>query len=177
MEGIIFSLGIGVVSGILSGLAASYLFLSLYLSKKRPKIVVSNFICKNKLDGETFYWFKIVNKTDTEVFDVRIEISMYKPVGDTNGRNLRGRDIKLKDDYLAFMAKSSVFDSHNLHAVRLRTPDDLETEWVDDSSFIRLSIIAKHSLSGLSSTFSHDFNSRDCITEKKFKSGDDLSVS
>lgn len=67
-------------------------------------------------------------------------------------------------------------DKHNLHAIRIRTTNDIEQQWTDDSSFIRLTIMAKHSLSGLNRVFSRDFHNKDCITTKKFVSGDDLTV-
>lgn len=48
--------------------------------------------------------------------------------------------------------------------------------WSDASSYIRLTVIAKHSLSGFTNIFVQDFYSKDAITTKKFKSGDDLGV-
>ena len=41
---------------------------------------------------------------------------------------------------------------------------------------IRLTIIAKHSLSGFTDVFVKDFHTKDAITSKKFKSGDSLEV-
>jgi len=51
-----------------------------------------------------------------------------------------------------------------------------EEKWTDKSSFIKLTIIAKHSLSGLNKVYSKEFYSVDCITEKQFVSGDSLKV-
>ncbi|MDD5150088.1 MAG: hypothetical protein PHC28_06335 [Flavobacterium sp.] len=173
METLIISL----VLGIISGLIASYMFLMLYLKKKRPVIEISNYISKIEYGGETNYLFKFINKTDSEIFDVRMEPTFYKPVGDFNGRNLIGKDITLKDNFSAYIPCDNEKDTHNLHAMRIRTTDDLEKDWTDESSFIRLTIIAKHSLSGLNKVFVKDFLSKDCITIKKFLSGNDLKVS
>lgn len=74
------------------------------------------------------------------------------------------------------MPCNSLNDAHNLHAVRIRTTDNIEQMWSDTSSFIRLSIIAKHSLSGFNKVFIKDFLNKDCITEKRFLSGNDLTV-
>ena len=114
--------------------------------------------------------------TDSEIFDIHIELTFYKPIGDYNGGNLQGEDIKLKDNFISYMPCNSNNDPHNLHAVRIRTTDDIEQMWSDPSSFIRLSIIAKHSLSGFNKVFIKDFLSKDCITEKRFLSGNDLTV-
>ena len=168
---------ISLVLGVIAGIIASYLFLMYFLKKKKPIIEISGFISKTVFDGETNYFFKFVNKTDSEIFDIRVEPTFYKPVGDLGGKNLQGKDIVLKDNYFMQMPCNKENDIHNLHAKRVRTLTNLEEKWTDDSSFIRLTIIAKHSLSGMSKVFFKDFNSRECITEKKFLSGDDLSVS
>ncbi|HET7360328.1 MAG TPA: hypothetical protein VFI78_00175 [Salinimicrobium sp.] len=127
--------------------------------------------------GETNFFFKFINKTDSEIFDVRVEPKFYKPVGDIKGRNLQGKDIKLKDDFFMHIPCNRRDDLHNLHAIRVRTTHNIENDWIDDSSFIRLTIVAKHSLSGLNKIFYKDFLTKDCITTRKFVSGDDLGVS
>jgi hypothetical protein len=167
---------ISLFVGIISGLIASYLFLMGFLKRKRPKIEISNHISKIKYDGETNYLFKFINKTKSEIFDVHVEPTFYKPVGDISGRNLKGKDINLKDNFIAYIPCDTSSDVHNLHAMRIRTTDDLEKNWTDESSFIRLTIIAKHSLSGLNKVFVKDFLSKDCISTKKFLSGNNLTV-
>lgn len=165
-----------IVIGILSGFVASYIFLRFYLKYQRPKIDISNYISKVSVDGEVSYFFKFVNRTSSEIFDVHIEPTFYKPVGDFNGRNLFGKDITLIDNYAAYIPYEKKNDMHNLHAMRVRTLDNLEAFWEDESSFVRLTIMAKHSLSGLNKVFVKDYLSKDCITSKKFLSGNNLEV-
>ncbi|MGB5942186.1 MAG: hypothetical protein WBG71_04840 [Leeuwenhoekiella sp.] len=172
MENFIISL----VAGILSGIFASYFFLMFYLRNKRPKIAISPFISKVESNGEITFQFKFINQTNSEIFDVYFEPTFYKPFGDFNGRNLQSTDIPLKDNSLSYIPFKKENDIHNLHAMRIRTSVNLENQWTDDSSFIRLTIIAKHSLSGLNKVFVHDFLTKDCITTKKFLSGDNLEV-
>jgi len=167
---------LSLLIGIGAGLIASYLFLMRFLNKKRPIIEISDYISKVNFKGEENYLFKFVNKTDSEIFDVHIEPTFYKPVGDFNGRNLLGKDIVLKDDFASYIPCNKEVDIHNLHAMRVRTIEDLELDWTDESSFIRLTIIAKHSLSGLNKVFVKDYLTKDCITTKKFLSGNDLGV-
>ena len=167
---------ISILVGIISGFTASYLFLMYFLKRKKAKIQISRHISKQEFKGEVNYFFKFVNKTKSEIYDVRVEPTFYKPVGDIAGRNLRGTDIGLKDSFFMYIPCSKKDDKHNLHAMRIRTTNNLEEQWKDSSSFIRLTIMAKHSLSGLNQVFSMDFYNKDCITTKKFVSGDDLNV-
>lgn len=162
--------------GVLAGVIASYLFLMYFLQQKKPKIEISNYISKAEFKGEINYFFKFVNKTDSEIFDIKVEPKFYKPVGDIKGKNLQGKDILLVDDFFMHIPCNRYDDKHNLHSIRVRTLEKIDEDWIDDSSFIRLTIIAKHSLSGLNKVFFKDFNTKDCITTKKFVSGDDLSV-
>lgn len=165
-----------LVFGIISGLIASYCFLIFFLNKKRPNINISGNISKVDINGEVNYLFKFVNMTNSEIFDVHIELLFYKPFGDYNGGNLQGKDITLKDNFISYMPCNKNTDNHNLHAVRIRTTDNLEEMWSDPSSFIRLSIIAKHSLSGFNKVFVKDFINKDTISSKNFISGSDLNV-
>lgn len=176
MSSHIITFGASLAAGVISGVLASYLFLVCFMKRKRPKIVISDYISKEEIDGETNYLFKFVNKTKSEIFDVRIEPTFYKPFGDMNGTNLRSKDIKLKDNFISNIPCKSVSDAHNIHAMRIRTVEKLEEKWGDESSFIRLTIIAKHSLSGLNKVFVKDFHSKGCIVTKRFQSGDDLGV-
>lgn len=162
--------------GVFSGIIASYLFLMYFLKNKKPKIEISSHISKREFKGEINYFFKFVNLTKSEIFDIRVEPKFYKPVGDIVGKNLQGKDIKLVDDFFMHIPCNKENDKHNLHAIRVRTIEKLDEEWTDDSSFIRLTIIAKHSLSGLNKVFFKDFNTKDCITSKKFVFGNDLGV-
>lgn len=162
--------------GIGSSYLASWFFLQAFLNRKRPVIEVSGYISKIQFKGETNYLFKFINKTGSEIFDVRIEPTFYKPFGDFNGSNLIGKDIDLKDNFCSYLPCDKEEDIHNLHAIRVRTTEDLEGKWTDESSFIRLTVIAKHSLSGLNKVYVKDFLSKDCITTQKFLSGNDLGV-
>jgi hypothetical protein len=167
----------GIIISIVTGLFSSYLFLMYFLNRKRVKIDISSHISKVTFEGQTNYFFKFVNKTNSEIFDIRVEPTFYKQVGAVGGMNLQGKDIILKDNFISYIPCKKIEDANNLHAMRVRTIEDLESNWTDASSFIRLTIIAKHSLSGFTNVFVRDFHTKDSITTKKFKSGDTLDVS
>ncbi len=167
---------LGIVISVFTGLISSYLFLIYFLKRKRVKIEISPHVSKVVFEGEVNYFFKFVNKTNSEIFDIRIEPTFYKQVGGVGGMNIQGKDIALKDNFISYIPCKRNSDTNSLHAMRVRTSEDIESNWSDTSSYIRLTVIAKHSLSGFTNIFVMDFYSKDVITTKKFKSGDDLGV-
>jgi len=166
----------GLLIGIVAGVIASYIFLTKYLKNKVPDVKISELISFREFQGEWNYFLKFINHTDCEIFDVRVELTLYKPIGDINGTNLQGTDIVLKDNFFSYLSKSDINDERNLHALRVRTTEDILGMWTDQSSFLRLTVIARHSLSGLNKVFVNDYKSKDLIVKKKFMSGDDLGV-
>lgn len=167
---------LNAIIGVISGILASYIFLIGYLKYKRPKIKISKHISRQQWSGNKNFFFKFINNTNTDIFDVSIELVLYKPTGAVNGTNLVGKQIDLIDDFKAYIPAKSKQDQHNLHAIRARTIIDLDKEWKDPSSFLQLTIIAKHSLSGLNKVFHQTYMSKECISNSKYKSGDDLSL-
>ena len=167
---------LGIFISIITGVISSYLFLMYFLKRKRVKIEISPHISKVTFEGQTNYFFKFINKTNLEIFDIRIEPTFYKQVGGVGGMNIQGKDIELKDNFISYIPCRKKSDKNSLHAMRVRTTEDIEATWVDSSSYIRLTVIAKHSLSGFTNIFVQDFHSKDSITSRKFKSGDDLGV-
>jgi MFS superfamily sulfate permease-like transporter len=165
-----------LLTGVISGIVASVIFLHFYVKKKRPKIEISEKISKKEFQGETNYFFKFINDTDSEIFDVKLELTFHKPVGALGGQNLQGTDVKLKDDFISCIPCRDKNDKHNLHAMRIRTTENLVSQWEDESSFLRLTIIAKHSLSGLNKIFKQDYYSRKDISMNDFVCGDNLNI-
>ncbi|PIF34059.1 hypothetical protein CLU81_4693 [Flavobacterium sp. 9] len=167
---------LGILISIITGVVSSYLFLMYFLNRKRVKIEISSHISKVTFEGQTNYFFKFINNTNSEIFDIRVEPTFYKQVGGVGGMNIQGKDIILKDNFISYIPCKKSSDTNGLHAMRVRTTEDIELNWTDNSSYIRLTVIAKHSLSGFTNVFVKDFYSKDAITDKKFKSGDDLGV-
>lgn len=164
------------ILGIVTGVLASYIFLTWFLNRKRPKIKISPHISRQQWKGGKNFFFKFINTTDTDIFDVSIELVLYKPIGAVNGTNLLGKQIDLIDSFSAYIPNNKKTDPHNLHAIRVRTTFDIDKEWTDNSSFLQITIIAKHSLSGLNKVFHQTYMSKECISNSKFKTGDDLSL-
>lgn len=176
LENNILTWVISLLLGVIAGVIASYIFLTKYLKNKVPRIIIAPEIVKTNFDGETNYFLKFVNKTECEIFDVRVELTLYKPKGAVGGINLQGTDIILKDNFFSYISEKDDSDNRNLHAVQVRTTEDVSCLWIDESAFVRLTVIARHSLSGLNKVFVKDYTSKDLIINGKFKSGDELGI-
>lgn len=168
---------LSLIIGVGTGVVASHIYLSVYLKRKKPKIVISKYISKVEKDGETNYVFKFINNTKCEIYDVNVEVDLLKPIGDIQGRNLKKESISLKGGSISYIPPKKKNDNRNLHAIRVRTTDDLLSKWSDDSSYLIITIIAKHSFSGFNRVIQQEYLTKDCIkVGKVFQSGDDLNV-
>lgn len=164
---------------VYTGIGASYLFLRFYLFYKKPKIIISDYICEHEIDGKKNFLFKFVNKTDVELYDLRVEASILTPFNEGDGKHLRGKPISFIRSNIDFLPKKTNKDDYNLHAIRIRTTDDIKSIWSssESASYLRLTIIAKHSLSGFNRVFTKDFlDHKKIVTDKMFKKGDCLDV-
>lgn len=175
-----FNQMLNIMISIYTGIGASYLFLRVYLFNKRPKIEISEFICTHIIDGEENYLFKFINKTGVDLYDVRIEASILTPFNDGDGQHLRGKPIKFARNQIDFIPAAKKSDVYNLHAIRIRTEDDIHTVWTnsESASYLRLTIIAKHSLSGFNQVFTKAFLDPKKVIkkDKSFKKGDCLEI-
>ena len=69
---------LNLIIGVASGIAASYFFLKFFLSKKKPIIAISEHISKQVVNDENSYLIKFVNMTDSEIFDIHIELTFFE---------------------------------------------------------------------------------------------------
>lgn len=170
---------IEIIFTILVGLATSFIFLKYYLSKKVPKISISEYICKTEINDQTNYLFKIVNNTDCEIFDLKVELTLLQPYNSETGKNIKAKDIKFVDANFYYLRKKDPKDVYNLHALIFRTTEDIENLWGQDENHkeLRITVIGKHSLSGFNKVFTQTFLTKSKIVNKKFNAGDDIGVS
>lgn len=168
-----------IIFTIIIGLTTSFLFLKYYLSQKVPKITISPHICKKRINEETNYLFKIVNNTNCEIFDLKVELTLLRPYNSDTGKNIKSKDIKLVDANFYHLRKKEKKDQYNMHALIFRTTENLEELWGEDENHkeLRITVIGKHSLSGFNKVFTHNFLTRNSIVNKNFNNGDDAGVS
>lgn len=171
---------LGLAIGIASGYFGSMLFLRHYLHNRRPVVEISDKIAYSyhTKEKEYYYYFKLVNKTDFDILDVRCELSFMKSENSLNGQNLVGEDISLNDSIIFHIDKKNKNDKNALHALRVYCRQDLEAEWDarGNGATLNLKVIAKHSLTGLTSVFIQQFFGKQDIIKGEFEHGDSLKV-
>lgn len=142
--------------GILGSVVASVVFLFFMLWYYRPNLKISPEISKIIVDGRAIYGFKFVNLTRHPLFDVRCELQHCKP--DFNGvkENRDSKKIELIRDNLLYIPAEVKKDKTSLHAIIIHTKEDLDSK-IDGNSFVSLTIVARHQLSGSTKLFREDF--------------------
>lgn len=167
----------GILTGVISSIAASYFFLAFYLKNKTPNIEISDYVCQEKgKDGNKTFAFKLVNKTKVPIYDVKIQCCFLTPIGSDGGQHLEAKYVNLNYDTYTHIPCESKGDSHALHAVQVVCKDDLLTMWENPSTFIRLQVIAKHELSGFSKVHVKNYHNRNNIKIGMFKFGNCLEI-
>ncbi|CAG5067968.1 hypothetical protein DYBT9623_00696 [Dyadobacter sp. CECT 9623] len=161
----------------------SFIFLVFMFTTFKPKIRIIGKIAKGPLERngkatvpeggvDEWYWFKVVNMNSFfKVHDLKFSLFIMEPHY-SGGKNVMFDSIELKKSDMPFLKSLSTLLGKNENdefACRIRTSVDLEELMGRDKS-IRLQVVAKHQLSGLTSYFTKDFNIDD-IEEGNFVSG------
>ena len=168
---------IGVLTGVLSSLAASSIFL-FFLFHFRPKLDISPYIAVREDEEGTAYILKVINRTPREVIDIRCELTLMTPTNVTHGVIISATHLNLRKSYSFHLEKYDKKDKDAKYAARYVTYENLESKWPDDKvSYLQLRILAKDSLSGFSKFFSQSFYTKEsCLVKGSHKFGDSLDV-
>ena len=150
---------IPVIIGIISGVFSNYWFYNRKIKKinnLRPKIEVIDFISKIKNKNKQFeYWLKFINQTDAHLIDINISLTVSNTYTEEGGQSLKNIRLIINKNIPSIPCKDEK-DNLNLHSYRIRLNTDITKEFInikgekEESRFLRLEIIAKHSISGLS---------------------------
>ncbi|MEM7550886.1 MAG: hypothetical protein AAF363_14480 [Bacteroidota bacterium] len=165
----------GIIVGIGSSFTASIGFLWLYISKKRPKILISPHISRTTFSGKQYFQFKFVNKTRSPIYDIKVNLSSATPTGSINNRGIMYKYLEIKHPNLNYVPKEDSKDDYNLHARRLWSSDDFDEILEDENVELQLEIIARHDVSGLTSILSKNFT-KNSIKNGEFPSGNELLI-
>ena len=165
------------VRDIPSRTLSSFTFLVLMFSIFKPKVWIVGKISKCPLKdsqgaGPDAYWFKIINlNLFFKCHDLKFSLFVIEPHF-SGGKNIILDSVALKKSDLAFLRSLSSDwgrDGNDEYACRIRTEEDIR-ELLGTTKSLRLQLVAKHQLSGLTSYFTKDFNIDD-IEDGAFKSG------
>jgi hypothetical protein len=175
-----------IIKTILLNVISSFIFIYLLLIYLKPKIKIVKFIAKSKSPfrnpnefpnpdhHKICYAFKIINKSFFRAYDIHAKVNTYKIVQGKNkimDKVING-SIALKTDEVNFIDKNKYFLSQNYgdHCIQFFTFEDLSAI-LEKDTYIEFQITAKHGLTGLSSTFIHEFVNINDIKKGLFESG------
>ena len=166
-----------VLVGIATSLVASTVFVCLFFRLK-PAIEISPYIAREDIDGETFFIFKIVNRSKRAIIDVRVEASLATQTNVEGGPIYRTHQIAFRKSYMFQMGGFNQADHGADYACRFATRENLDSMWNNDSDIVRFRVIATDHFSGFSQAFLKEFRTRrNCIVDGSHKWGADLGVS
>lgn len=166
-----------VVISILTGFITSSLFL-LFLSKLRPKIVISECIAVRDEDGKQRYVIKVINRGTRNAINLKAELSMVAVRIVPDGNVYSTRTLTLNKDAIFTLAKLDMSNDEANYAYRFATIDDVEGIWRDDSrEFLRFKLYAQDEMSNFGKVFAQDFRTkRNTIKKGEFRFGESLDV-
>ena len=182
MMNLFLSFLFNVFCGMFSAIA--FLFFVLYLL--RPKILISEFICKQQNqfenDPKYIFVFKIINNSNFSAFDIQLELFRLEEYRVTpKGRNIRIKLIPLVVSNIKHIppyirTKVCNKTSSAPHAVMFRTIENLENILNIESQTLQLQITLRHGLTGLSRVYQKDYININNIKSGQFKFGNNLEV-
>lgn len=168
---------VAITIGVLSSIVASLMFL-LFLSRLRPKIVISPQIAKGEgLKREMVYRVKVINKTGRSIINIKAQLFLVKPSVRPGGITPTAKEIPIAKGEIMELSKFDLKDKDDNYAFRFRTYEDIKELWDNRQSFLRFKIYGIDSLSGFGKVFTQDYHTkRNSIKEGDFESGNSLEI-
>ncbi|MBR6728755.1 MAG: hypothetical protein IKL80_01220 [Clostridia bacterium] len=160
----------GLIVGVVSGIVASACF-SLFLLLVRPKILLSDQICKSSSEPGV-YRIKIINKSKAELNNVYYNLLYCRDEGD---------DIKVVDEIpprksrLYFIDKYHYFKKDEDYALRISYDIDEQKYPLNEKSYFEFNIIANHSLSNTMKCVKKVYTQKD-VLEGLFETGKSMKI-
>lgn len=162
---------------LIFGILSSFLYLTVLILIMRPKVKISPFICfsKDKVSGEYYYIFKIVNSTwFFHAYDIEFVLEKHKAEPSNYGKKLNYRidGIDLNTTKRNSLKGSIPFMENGESAFLVRTKNDLDPFLKDEDVHLVLTVKARHSFSNLSRVSRKEFMNTDIVhKDNEFKYG------
>lgn len=149
-----------ITTGVISGIAASALFLWFSFSYFKPKIKISPHLAVNKEDDDEHYIeVKFINLAPRSLNNVKVEIlkSVIKNVD--GGRVLTHTELSHRNIY--YVSPYDIKDMEARYAFRVTERLNIKSIWVsDDYEFITVMVHATDSMSGFPQSFRMEYNNK-----------------
>ena len=163
---------------------ASLAFLFTVLICFKPKLKLSDFICKNNNQFKnvytTYYFFKIVNKSLFSAYDINVELNIIEkyPTSPSGMMNKRTIPLSLELDFVSHLPpfRPKWWRKDAEHCIRFRTKDNLDEIIADEHKSVQLQVTLRHGLTGLVKVFYQDYADLSLIKEGKFTYGTKFGV-
>lgn len=161
-------MGQSLVAGIVSGLISS-VFLYVVLFRIKPKVKISDSICRDPKDGK--FRVKVVNKTRANLIDVKYSLhACYKT--DDDIKDLK--EIELTKTRLEFISAYPINTNSCDYAIRVsfNPADEFRS---DEHTYYIFTFFAKHSISGTPLFVRKEYAAKD-IKCGQFETSDSTKV-
>ena len=174
---LIYSNSESMISGVLSSLVASVVWLWFFLGLK-PKIMISDRIAQSvSAYGEKEYLFKVVNKGRYSIINIKAELYIVNKANVIDGCIDEYKKISLKTPEMMELIGLHKETHNDYFAFHFSTREDIEKLWDDDvQKRLRLKVIATHSISNFTKVFSKDFLKKGLIKKGEFVYGDSTEL-
>lgn len=182
-----------IVQGVISGIIASTIFLTVLFSLK-PWVVIGDNIAQHVIDirGEvsTIFSFKVINKSIFfKLFDVTVNAYVCNEVVNVNGTNIHRQPIQLLGSGTRTMSKlncghlcqtlirgESFLKSKTDYAAIFSTKKDLSIEINNNNTYIECQVLVRHSLTGFSKMKTREYKHQSKVKIGEFLSGNTCKV-
>lgn len=173
----------GGVIGAITSYFASKQFQKINSSKNNPKIEMSNKIIEHKrtIEGlENSIQLKLINKTDKDIANIRIEIDGFENLAPDDSIPLLRLTLLGKRELLCIKKydKSDNIHFHNAHRINIFKINGDIVKDIKKYEWIRISIHANCPFYNTSAIISKDYKVETCLLDNNytFNTGNDLSV-
>jgi len=168
---------LAIIIGVSASLVASFMFL-LFLSRVKPKIVISDQIAKGKDSaGKQLYMIKVINRGRRPIIHIEASLFLVTPLTVPHGITREHKNIQLTTSRIMEVSKLNLKDKWASYECTLSTYEDIEDLWKDDTQFLRFKVYAADSYSGFGRVFTKDYyTKRNSIKEGDFKFGNSLEI-
>ncbi len=175
---------------VLAAVIAAYISIFVILFFLRPKIKISKKICKQKdrFDStKDCFVFKVVNKSWFHAFDLSVKLIQCDAViamTSQNRNDLRITTIELEHPTtFTHVAKNTPWfwkkitsRDNGYYAIQFKTYEKITKALDDEHSTLRLQVIMRHGLSGLTHVFHRDYRNTQSLFSGYFGFGNDCSI-
>lgn len=149
-----------ITTGVISGIAASALFLWFSFSYFKPNIEISpNLAISDDTSDEPYIEVKFINLTRRALIDVKVEILKSEIQNVNGGRSLTHYELTQRDIY--YVSPFNENDPDARYAFRVTEKLNISEVWESDKTeFITVMVHASDAMSGFSQSFRKEYTNR-----------------